>query len=160
MHQFRIINLPPFRAASSGLDKDMDFSPSGVLGKFNAWFSTLRPEPRDDFMPRDFLYYDHARGGFVWIWIVNPGEDTGGFELEDGEGGWYLTYVYRDGDEEEGGKQYQAAMTYIQSSEHLELDERPGHYTMGHIITPAPLIEAQGWSQMETFIPVRRRQAA
>ena len=51
---FRIISLPPFRAASSGLVTDFDFSPSGALGKFDEYFSAITPSPRDSFMPRDF----------------------------------------------------------------------------------------------------------
>ena len=56
--EFRIISLPSFKAASSGLDKNFDFSPTGVLGKFNTYFSAIKPMDRDSFMPRDFLYYD------------------------------------------------------------------------------------------------------
>lgn len=50
---FRIISLPSFRAASSGLVREFDFSPEGVLGKFNEWFSAITPSPRDSFMPRE-----------------------------------------------------------------------------------------------------------
>jgi hypothetical protein len=39
-------------------------------------------------------------------------------------------------------------------SSEMEYSKR-GLYAMGHIITPAEVIKAQGWAQMETFIPVR-----
>ena len=98
--EFRIVYLPPFRAASSGLDPECDFSPEGRLGKFNAYFSAIRPEPRDAFMPRDFLFYDEERGGMVWWYALAEGMDDGGNEIAEFDGGYYLTYVYRDGDEE------------------------------------------------------------
>jgi len=49
--KFRIVSLPPFKAASSGVDKNFDFSAEGILGKFDAYFSDIKPLPRDDFMP-------------------------------------------------------------------------------------------------------------
>ena len=84
--------------------------------------------------------------------------DAGGFETVDFEGGLYLTYVYRDGDEQEGARLRDAALRYLADSPALELDPTPGRFAMGHIITPAEVISAQGWSQMETFLPVRLKQ--
>lgn len=155
MTNFRIISLPPFKAASSGVDRNFDFSPQGILGKFDAYFSAIRPVPRDDFMPRDFLYYDREAKGFVWMWALAEGMDDGGNEIIDFDGGYYLTYAYKDGDEKENGRLYKEALAYIRQSDIFELDERPNHYAVGHIITPAPIIKAQGWAQMETFIPIR-----
>lgn len=56
--EFRIIEFPPFKAASSGLDSNIDFSGQGVLGKFDAYFSQLVSDPRDSFVPRDYLCFD------------------------------------------------------------------------------------------------------
>lgn len=153
--EFRIISLPPFKASSSGVDKNFDFSPNGILGKFNAYFSEIKPLPKDDFMSRDFLFYDKEQQGFVWWWALCEGMEDGGFEVIDFDGGFYLTYAYKDGDEEANGKLYTEALEYINSSDIFTLDERPNHYAMGHIITPAEIIKAQGWSQMETFIPIK-----
>ncbi len=63
---FRIISLPPFKAASSGVDKECNFSPSGILGKFDKYFSAISPSKRDSFMPRDFLFFDEEKQGMVW----------------------------------------------------------------------------------------------
>lgn len=152
---FRIISLPPFQAASSGLVRDFDFSPEGVLGKFNDWFSAITPSPRDSFMPRDFLCFDGEAGGMVWLYALSEEMDNGGYEVVDCEGGCYVTYTYRDGDEEANGRLYQEAVAYIEASEVLELDVRPGRLSMGHIITPPEVIAARGWAQMEAFILVR-----
>ena len=156
--KFRIISLPAFKAASSGVDQAFDFSPEGILGKFDLYFSAIEPDQRDMFMPRDFLYFDEANQGMVWIWALTEGMDDGGYEVIDFEGGNYLTYFYQDGDDEANGILYQEALKYIEESEFLELDVRPNHYAMGHVITPAEIIKVQGWAQMETFIPVKLKR--
>ena len=153
--EFRVIALPPFRAACSGVDPAMDFSPEGVLGRFDSYFSNVPLEDRDRFSPRDFLFFDEARGGMVWWWALSDGMDDGGNPVEDFDGGYYLTYAYKDGDGDEHTRLYQKALAEIESSPIFELDIRPGHYVMGHIITPQPIVDAQGWAQMETFIPIR-----
>lgn len=153
--KFRIVSLPAFRAASSGVDKDFDFSPKGILGKFSEYFSAIKPSPRDSFLPRDFLYFDDEKQGLVWMWALSEDMNKGGNEIIDFEGGFYLTYVYKDGDNETNGRLYDEALQFIKASEIYELDIRPNHYAMGHIITPAEIIEAQGWAQMETFIPIK-----
>lgn len=154
---FRIISLPPFKAVTSGVDKIGDFSDDGILSSFDNFFSGVTPAPSESFMPRDFLYYDEERQGMVWIWALTESGETGGFDTVDFEGGLYVTYAYRDGDEQENGRLYKEALHYIEESDFLELDIRSNHYAMGHMITPKPVLEAQGWGQMETFIPVKIR---
>lgn len=156
--ELRVIWLPPFKAAASVLSPDCDFSDEGALGKFNAYFSAITPSPRDDFRPRDFLYYDDERKGMVWMYALAEGIPDGGNEILDFEGGYYVTYAYKDGDGEAHERLWKLAMEEIKASEFYELDIRPGHYAMGHIITPHELVVAQGWGQMETFIPVRMKK--
>ncbi|MBU5425546.1 GyrI-like domain-containing protein [Tissierella pigra] len=153
--KFRIISLPAFKAASSGVDKNFDFSPSGILGKFNDYFSIIKPSDRDSFLPRDFLCFDEEKQGLIWIFALSEDIDSGGNEVIDFDGGLYLTYAYKDGDDDIRTKLYNEALKYIEESEVFELDIRPNHYSMGHIITPPEVIEAQGWAQMEAFIPIK-----
>lgn len=152
---FRIISLPPFKAASSGVDKEFDFTSSGVLGKFDKYFSEIKPSDRDSFMPRDFLFFDEEKQGMVWWWALSEDMSDGGNEVTYFDGGYYLTYVFKDGDEETNGKLYNEALEYIKNSHIFEIDIRENHYAMGHIITPSEIIKAQGWAQMETFIPIK-----
>jgi len=152
---FRIIELPSFEAVSSGVDKDVDSSSNGKLGKLDTYFSKIKPNSKDSFMPRDFLYWDKENNGMVWMWALTPDMDDGGFEHIHFEGGYYLTYHYRDQDEKTNGKLYKEALEFIKNSDVFELDERPNHYGMGHIITPALVIKKQGFAIMETFIPVK-----
>ena len=153
--EFRVISLPAFKASSSGVDKNFDFSSEGILGKFDNYFSSIVLSVRDSFLPRDFLFYDEEKQGMVWWWALSEDMDNGGFEVVDFDGGYYLTYAYKDGDEEENGKLYREALKYIDVSEVFEIDIRPNHYPMGHIITPSEIIKAQGWAQMEIFIPIK-----
>lgn len=94
----------------------------------------------------------------VWIWALSEEMDSGGNEVFLFDGGLYLTYAYRDGDEEANGKLYREAIAYIEASGIFELDVRPDHYAMGHIITPAAVIQAQGWAQMESYIPIKLKE--
>lgn len=156
---FRIIALPPFTAVTSGPDPNCDFSSKGVLGRFNAFFSAITPSPRDSFMPRDFLLYNPATDALEWWYAIEEGMPDGGYEKVNFEGGYFITYTYRDQDEPENGRLYQEALNYINASAVLEPDDRPGHYGMGHIITPPELIKVQGFALMEAFVPVRVKQA-
>lgn len=152
---FRIVALPPFKALSSGVDCEFNFSENGILGKFDAYFSKITPSDRDSFMPRDFLFFDEEYQGLVWWYALYEGMDTGGYEVIDFEGGYYLTFAYRDGDDEAQGKLYNEALEHIKNSEIFELDIRKDYYPMGHIITPQAITNASGWAQTETFIPIK-----
>ncbi len=152
---FRIIYLPSFKAISSGLDKNFDFSEEGKLGQFDKFFSELEVTPRDNFMPRDFLFYDTKNQGFVWWWALIEGQDTASYEVVDFDGGYYLTYHYQDGDDKENEILYSEALKYINESDLLELDIRENHYPMGHVITPPEISEKLAFTQMETYIPVK-----
>jgi hypothetical protein len=156
--KFRVIFIPPFKAVSSGVDKDFDFSENGVLGRFNEFFSKLKPKSEDSFTPRDFLYYDVEKGGLVWIYALTDYIDPEGYETFGFEGGYYVSYHYKDGDNEENERLYKEALLWIEESESFELDQRKDHYAMGHIITPPEVINAIGYAQMESYIPVKLKQ--
>ncbi len=152
---FRIISLPSFQAVTSGVDKVGDFADGGILRSFDNFFSGVIPKPEESFMPRDFLYYDEENGGMVWLWALTESGETGGFETVEFEGGLYITYAYRDGDGENHDRLHKEVYDYLKASDILTLDIRPNHYSMGHIITPKAVMDAQGWGQMEVFIPVK-----
>ena len=80
------------------------------------------------------MFYDEEKQGMVWWWALSDHMDNDGYEVIEFDGGYYLSYAYKDGDEEENGKLYGEALKYIEESEIFELDVRPNHYAMGHII--------------------------
>ncbi len=153
--KFRVTYIPSFEAAVSEVDPTSDFSEKGKLGTFDKYFSTLHPSQRDSFMTRDFLYYDEQKQGMIWMYALTNELDDGGFETIRFEGGYYVSYFYNDGDDDVNAALYKEALEYINSSKILELDVRENHYAMGHIITPQEISDAHGWSQMETYIPVK-----
>jgi len=68
------------------------------------------------------------------MWALSEDMNDGGNEMIDFDGGYYLTYAYKDGDEETNGKLYGEALKYIEASEVFELDVRPTHYAMGKLL--------------------------
>ena len=153
--KYRIVSIPAFRAVTSGVDSAFDFSDNGKLGKFNAFFSKIEPSPCESFSPRDFLYYDIANKGLVWMYAITDKLDTKDFECFDFEGGIYATYFYEDGDDKENQRLYNEVTSWVKSSDIFALDERENHYSMGHIITPPEVIKKVSKPQMEVFIPIK-----
>ena len=89
------------------------------------------------------------------MYALSDGMNDGGYEILDCEGGYYLSYVFRDGDDDERVKAHAEAMAYLAQSDLFEEDSRPNHYGMGHIITPHEIFLLQGWAQMEALIPIK-----
>lgn len=152
--EFRLISLPPFKAATSGVDKEFDFSSNGILEKFDKYFSAIKPLERDSFMPRDFLFYDEEKQGMVWWWALSEDMYNGGNEVVDFEGGYYITYFYKDGDNETNSKLYNEAIEYIKNSDVLDLNIHQNHYAMGHIITPPEIIKAKDGRKWKHLFPL------
>lgn len=148
----RLVALPPCVMVSSGYGNFGDEN----FNRFDQWFSAL-PMVWDQWkMPQDFAWYDPRQNASMW-WHVHPGPgtDTAGFELLDYEGGWYAAAVSRDGDDADGTMVYEGIKRWVAESCSLELDERPGHQTMFHVITLPAIKEALGYHQLEIFVPVR-----
>lgn len=150
-----LIQLPAFDAIVSGVDSQFDFSQKGVLGRFDAYFSAQKPSQNDSFLPRDFLYFDADQGGLVWMYAVHDGMTPHNFDKVHVPGGWYLTYEWIDGDDEQGGAMYQGALRYLATLGKFEIDETAGRHAMGHIVTPHDAIFLQGFAVMRTYLPVR-----
>lgn len=147
----RIVLLPLCKMVSSGYG----FFGEDKFDRFEKWFSSLKKETWE--MPKDFLWYDPEKGNSVW-WHVKPDYDidTQDFDIIDFEGGMYATAVSRDGDDEDGNRVYEGIKKWIEKNDTLELDERPGHYTMCHIITDENVKETLGFYQLEILVPVKK----
>jgi hypothetical protein len=142
---------------SSGCSTEQDpFADDGLLMRFDRWWSAIDAERKDKFFPRDFMWFDHVRGGLVWYYAANPvPADTGGFEVVDFPGGLYAAAVSRDGDDDDGNMVRQAIADWVASSGCLEFDSSRGHGELFHVITSRAAAEALGYSQLEIFVPVR-----
>lgn len=153
--EIRIIQINPFRAFSSGVD-----SFDQVMGPFQQW-----QEAHDHLVKKmiygapDFLSFEED-GKACWIWAVEDWvtkKDTSPYELVWFEGGYYASAVSVDGDDDMGGRICRGILKWIENSG-FELDDRPGHRTMCHMVNPtAEIKNALGYDQLEIYVPIKIR---
>ncbi len=149
----RIIEIPRVSMVSSGPGSMEALS----QGKFDRWFSA-----RKDFTPQDFMWFDPERNALVWYYALtdtsrnaNGAGDANDFEIVDFDGGLYAAAVSVDNDDTDGGRVYAGIQEWVAQSGCFELDERPGHYSMFHVITPPAAYELLGYRQLEIFVPIK-----
>lgn len=153
--EVRIIQINPSRAFSSGTD-----TIENVLGTFQQW-----QEEHNHLVKKmiygapDFLWFEENMQA-VWIWAVEEWvtqEDTEPYELIEFEGELYAAAMSIDGDDDMGGRVYSGIIKWLEDSG-FELDERPGHRTMGHMVNPTSEIKsALGYDQMDIYVPIKIR---
>lgn len=159
MESIRIVELPKCRVVSSGCSTEENpFADDSALMRFDRWWSTFDAERQDKFFHRDFMWFDHKKGGLVWYYAACPmPEDTQGFEVVEFPGGLYAAAVSRDGDDEDGNRVRKTIGEWINDCGRLEFDPTRGHNELFHVITSKVAAETLGYSQMEIFVPVRSR---
>lgn len=153
--EVRIVQINPFRAFSSGIDTF-----ENVMGTFQKW-----QEDHNHLVKKmiygapDFLWFEEDMKA-VWIWAVEEWvteEDTIPYELIEFEGGLYAAAISIDGDDDIGGRIYSGILKWIEESG-FELDERPGHRTMCHMLNPTDKIKnALGYDQLDIYVPIKIR---
>ncbi len=144
METVRIYELPECKMVSS---KCAMFG-EGPLEEFDSWFSAF---PREAF-PRDFLWFDGARGGFVWHYIHREGMSVPDcFEIVDFPGGLYAVATGIDG--ESGEDAINAVKRFI--DEKGCFAEDPSRSYMGNVITPPAAKLALGYEQMDYYVPIK-----
>lgn len=144
MENVRIYEIPACKMVSSQVGMFGD----GKLEKFDEWFSTL-PRPMS---PKDYLWYDEKKGGFVWYYIYSedmtiPEE----FEVIDFPGGLYA--VASDIDGEDNSKVLNAIKEYIKEKECYDEDSTRAY--LGNVITPPSANKAMGYDQMDYYVPIK-----
>lgn len=143
MENVRIYEMPACRMVSSACGMFGD----GKLERFSEWFSTL---PVTMF-PRDYLWFDAARGGFVWYYMYSEGMDVPDeFEIVDFPGGLYAVVTGVDGQDNSG--EMRETETFIRTHG-FERDE--SRQPLGNIITPQAAQERLGYCQMDYYTPVK-----
>lgn len=148
-----IVQINPFRAFSSGLDT-MD----NVMGSFQEW-----QEEHNHLVKKllygspDFLCFEEDMRA-EWIWAVEDWvteADTAPYEIKEFEGGLYANAVSVDGDDDISGRVYEGIKKWVENSG-FELDERPGHRTLCHMLNPTDEIKnALGYHQLEIYVPIK-----
>jgi hypothetical protein len=144
MENVRIYEIPACKMVSSQCGMFGD----GKLERFNEWFSSL---PRTMF-PKDFMFHDNERGGFIWYYMYNDGMNVpDDFNIIDFPGGLYAVASEIDGQDcsevigvikkfikEKGCFEEDAARTYL-----------------GNIPTPPSARKAMGYEQMDYYVPIK-----
>ncbi|MBD5157132.1 MAG: MerR family transcriptional regulator [Butyrivibrio sp.] len=153
--EVRIVQINPFKAFSSGAD-----TVENVMGAFQQWQEAHNHLVRKMiYGSPDFLWFEEDMKA-VWIWAVEDWvtkEDTAPYELIEFEGGLYAAAMSVDGDDDMGGRIYSGILKWLENSG-FELDERPGHRTMGHMLNPSDGIRnALGYDQMDMYVPIKIR---
>ncbi|MEJ6951811.1 AraC family transcriptional regulator [Natronospora cellulosivora (SeqCode)] len=120
----------------------------GKLERFDEWFSAL---PKTMF-PRDFLWYDSERGGFVWYYMYSEGmEVPEEFNIVDFPGGLYAVTTDIDGQDNSEAKS--AIKKFIKEKDCFEEDT--SREELGNIPTPPSASKAMGYSQMDYYVPIK-----
>jgi len=154
--EVRIIQINPFKAFSSGLD-----TIDNVMGTFQQW-----QEEHNHLVKKliygapDFLWFEEDMRA-VWIWAVEDWvteSDVKPYELIEFEGGLYAAAMSIDGDDDINGRVYEGIIKWLESSG-FELDERPGHRTLCHMVNPTDDIKAAlGYHQLDIYVPIKVRE--
>ncbi|WP_217957528.1 MerR family transcriptional regulator [Acutalibacter muris] len=153
--EVRLVQISPFKAFTSGAD-----TIENVMGPFQEW-----QEAHNHLVKKmiygapDFLWFEEDKA--TWIWAVEDGvtaEEVAPYELIEFEGGLYAAAMSVDGDDDIGNRVHAGLLKWIEDSG-FELDERPGHRTMGHMLNPTEEIKrALGYDQMDLYVPVKVRE--
>lgn len=144
MENVRVYEIPKCRMVSSECGMFGD----AAIEEFSSWMETL---PRTMF-PRDFLWFDESRGGFVWYYMHHDGLAVpDGFDIVDFPGGLYAVASGIDG--EDNAEAMNAIDRFIQVSGCFAPD--PARRQLGNVITPPEAQKAMGYSQMDYYTPIK-----
>ena len=159
-NRIRIVEFPRCKMASSGYSRDENpFAEGGTLRRFDQWWSEEDKKRADKWFPRDFMMYDPDEKALTWFYALPDGAEWPvDFEVVDYEGGLYASAVAIDGDDEDGQAVYESLKEWVKVSGNFELDERPGHYNLWHVISPQKVSEVIGHNQLEIFVPIKIKQ--
>ncbi|MCL2507861.1 MAG: hypothetical protein FWF05_01655 [Oscillospiraceae bacterium] len=150
----RVVEIPPFRAVSSGLlTFDELFGESG----FGQWMTARRHFWKDlIYASPDFMWHEDDKS--VWIWAVKDGvteADCAPYEIIEYEGGLFVVATADENDSKDLNKVVKGMVRWIKKSGVFEQDERPGHRGMCHMVGCGAIQNTLGIAQQEIFLPVK-----
>jgi len=153
--EVRIVRINPFRALTSGL-APIDT----VMEVFGPWQEAHNHLVKKlPYGAPDFLWFESD--GAEWIWAVEDGvteADTAPYPLITFEGGLYAEAMSVDGDDDIGGRVYHGILKWLEGSR-FELDDRPGHRVLCHMLNPSPtLADALGYQQLDIYVPIKIKE--
>lgn len=154
--EVRIVQINKFKAVTSGLD-----TPDNVFGAFQEWQEAHNHLIRKlIYGAPDFLWFEEG-GKAVWVWALEDWvteADTAPYDVIEFEGGLYAAAMSVDGDDDINGRVYEGIKKWLKTSG-FELDERPGHQTLCHMVNPTDEIKkALGYHQLDIYVPIKVRK--
>ena len=160
LQNMRVIEIPPFRAVSSG--KQAFAHLFGENG-FDQWMQAHSHLVKDlIYAAPDFMWHeDDDADKTVWIWAIKDGvteEDCAPYEVITFEGGIWLVATANEDDRKDLNKTVKGMNKWIEKSKVFEHDERPGHKGMGHMVGCGVIQKALGFAQQEIFLPVKFKE--
>ena len=159
MNSIRIVELPKCNVVTSGYAmNEAPFIEGGTLMRFNKWWSQYDKGRTDRWFPRDFVMFGREENALIWYYAI-PDDVTINcdYEVIDFEGGLYAAAVAIDSNFEDEQRVYGGIKEWVKNSGIFDLDERPGHYDLCHIITPEYAGKAMGHMQLEIYVPIKLR---
>lgn len=144
MEYVRIYEIPKCKMVSSECGMFGD----GKLEKFNEWFSKMtRP-----IFPKDFMWHDKKRGGFVWYYVYEEGMNVpSDFEIVDFPGGLYAVASGVDG--KDATDTINEIKNFIEEKGCFEEDTSREY--LGNIPTPPSAAIAMKYEQMDYYMPIK-----
>jgi len=153
LQNMRIMEIPKFRAVSSGL-KTLEelFGENG----FEKWKSANRHLIRQAIYEQpDFMWEEGDKS--VWIWAVKDGvtqEDTAPYEIIEFEGGMFLVATGDENDSGDFSETVNSMFKWIENSDVFEYGGRG----MGNMPGGGIIDKALGIAQQQVFLSLKLRE--
>ena len=160
LQNMRVIEIPPFRAVSSGPDT---FANIFGEGGFDKWLGSHGHLFKDILYAHpDFMWHEEDDSDkTVWIWAVKDDvteEETAPYGIIEFEGGMYLVATGNEDDSKDLGRTYKGMMKWIKKSKAFASGHRPGRYGMCHMTGCGAIQQALGFAQQEIFLPLKFKE--
>jgi len=161
LQNMRVIEIPSFRAVSSGPCTGDELFGEGGFGQ---WM-----QARGHFCKNllyahpDFFWNEEGEdsGKSTWIWAVRDDiteEDCAPYEMITFEGGMYLVATADEDDPKDLRTTVKGMDRWIKKSGVFGPDYRPGHYGMCHMTGCGAIQNALGFAQQEIFLPLKFKE--
>lgn len=157
----RVLELPVCRMASSGYAREIEpYAPGGTLARFRDWWAEADKARVDRWFARDFLTYERGEEALVWLYALSDDAPVADcpFAVLDFPGGLYAAAVAIDADQADEERVFAGVRAWVRENPSFELDERPGHYDLRHVVTPKRVEKEIGQAQLEIYVPIRVKQ--
>jgi DNA-binding transcriptional MerR regulator len=153
----RVIDIPKFRAVSSGLTTfDEIFSEDS----FDKWMQAHMKFVKMSIYGHAYDFMWGEDGKTIWIWAIEDWvteADTAPYDIIEYEGGTFVVATANENDNSDLWEVTSIMSEWIEDSGIYKKDERPGHHGMGHMLACSSINKLNNIAQQEIFFPVKLR---